>query len=149
LFSLPAKVLRVIRQEQPTVLHGWVHTQNVMATMVRNFRPKIKLFWCVRASNLDTVSDVVERISLWLQSRLSMFADCVVVNSLAGVEHAVSRGMVREKMVLIPNGIDTQEFYPDEAAGKLVRADWDTGESDKIIGKVARFDPIKKSPIVP
>jgi hypothetical protein len=78
-----------------------------------------------------------------------MFADCVVVNSLAGVEHAVSRGMVREKMVLIPNGIDTQEFYPDEAAGKLVRADWDTGESDKIIGKVARFDPIKKSPIVP
>jgi glycosyltransferase involved in cell wall biosynthesis len=147
LFSLPAKVWRLIRQEEPAVLHGWMHTQNVVATMVRIFRPKVKLFWCVRASNLDQILDTVERVSVWLHARLSIFADCVVVNSVAGLEHAVSQGIAREKMVFIPNGIDTRGFYPDEVAGKRVRAEWGIGESEKIIGKVARFDPIKNHPL--
>ena len=147
LFSLYAKVLRVMREERPDVLHGWMHTQNVVATMVRIFHPKVKLFWCVRSANLETVLDGVERFLVWLQSRSSIFADCVVVNSIAGIEHAASRGIAREKMVFIPNGIDTDAFYPDPAAGKRMRADWGIGESDKVIGNVARFDPIKNHPL--
>ena len=143
LFSLCVKVLRVMRQERPTVLHGWMHTQNLVATFVRIFHPKVKLFWCVRSSNLEMVQDVVERFQVWLQSRLSGFADCVVVNSMAGLEHSVSGGIAREKMLFIPNGIDTTVFYPDEAEGKRMRAAWGIIESTKIIGKVARFDPIK------
>ena len=147
LFSLYVKVLRLMRLERPTVLHGWMHTQNVLATLVRVFHPKVKLFWCVRNSDLEMVQDVVERFEVWLQSRLSGFADCVVVNSMAGLEHSVSGGIAREKMLFIPNGIDTTVFYPDEAEGKRVRADWGMGESTKIIGNVARFDPIKNHPM--
>jgi glycosyltransferase involved in cell wall biosynthesis len=146
LFSLYVKVLRVMRQERPDVLHGWMHTQNIVATFVRVFHPKVKLFWCVRSSDLEMVQDVVERFEVWLQSRLSGFADCVVVNSMAGLEHSVSGGIDREKMLFIPNGIDTAVFYPDEAEGKRVRSDWGISESTKIIGKVARFDPIKNHP---
>jgi glycosyltransferase involved in cell wall biosynthesis len=147
LFSLYVKILRLMRQERPTVLHGWMHTQNVAATLVRVFHPKVKLFWCVRNSDLEMVQDVVERFEVWLQSRLSRFADCVVVNSMAGLEHSVSGGIAREKMLFIPNGIDTTVFYPDEAEGKGVRADWGIGESTKIIGNVGRFDPIKNHPL--
>jgi glycosyltransferase involved in cell wall biosynthesis len=147
LFSLPIKFWKVLRQEQPEILHGWMHTQNVIATMVRILRPKTKLVWCVRSANLDAILDNVERVSVWMQSRLSNFADCIIVNSLAGLEHAVSDGIAREKMVFIPNGIDTKAFYPDRAAGKSVRAEWGIGESEKVIGKVARFDPIKNHPL--
>ncbi len=147
LFSLYIKVLRVMRQERPAVLHGWMHTQNVVATFVRIFHPKVKLFWCVRSSNLESVLDRVELLAVWLQSRLSGFADCVVVNSVAGLEHLVSGGIAREKMVFIPNGIDTNVFYPDEAEGKRVRAEWGISDSEKIIGKVARYDPIKNHPL--
>ena len=114
LLSLCVRVLRVIGQERPDVLHGWMHTQNVIATMFRIFHPKVKLFWCVRSSNLDMVLDPVETIMVWLQTRLSIFADCIVVNSVAGLEYAVSKGIAREKMVFIPNGIDTNVFYPAE-----------------------------------
>jgi glycosyltransferase involved in cell wall biosynthesis len=146
LFSLYVKAFRVVRQERPAVFHGWMHTQNLVATFVKIFFPKIKLFWCLRSSDLEMVQDAVERFEVWLQSRLSRFPDCVVVNSMAGLEHAVSSGIPREKMLFIPNGIDTNVFYPDEAEGNRVRADWGISESAKIIGKVARFDPIKNHP---
>lgn len=146
LFSLYVKVWRVVKQERPAVFHGWMHTQNLVATFVKIFFPKIKLFWCLRSSDLEMVQDAVERFEVWLQSRLSGFPDCVVVNSMAGLEHAVSSGIPREKMLFIPNGIDTNVFYPDEGEGKRVRADWRISESTKIIGKVARFDPIKNHP---
>ena len=143
LLSLYAKVLRVVRQERPDVLHGWMHTQNVVATIVRISHPRAKLFWCVRSANLEMILDRVERSAVWLQSRLSSFADCVVVNSIAGLEHAVAEGIPRDKMVFIPNGIDTNVFYPDEEEGKRVREEWGVGDSEKVIGYVARFDPIK------
>jgi glycosyltransferase involved in cell wall biosynthesis len=146
LFSLYFKVWRLVKQERPAVFHGWMHTQNVIATSIQVFFPKIKLFWCIRSSDLEMVQDRVERFEVWLQSRLSGFPDCVVVNSMAGLEHGVSSGIPREKMLFIPNGIDTNVFYPDEAEGKRVRADWGISESAKIIGKIARFNPIKNHP---
>jgi glycosyltransferase involved in cell wall biosynthesis len=143
LFSPYVKLLRIMREERPDVLHGWMHTQNVAATLVRIFHPRVKLFWCVRSSNLEMIFDWLEVLIVWLQSRLSVFADCVVVNSIAGLEYAVAKGIAREKMLFIPNGIDTNVFYPNEAEGKRVREEWGVGDSEKVIGYVARFDPIK------
>src|SRR5262249_22519502 len=147
LFSLYVKVIKVMRQERPDILHGWMHTQNLVATFVRIFFPRVRLFWCVRSSNLEMVQDFVERTEVWLQSRLSGFADCIVVNSMAGLEHTVSSGVDREKMLFIPNGIDTNVFYPDESEGKKVRAEWGIDASTKIIGKIARYDRIKNHPL--
>jgi glycosyltransferase involved in cell wall biosynthesis len=143
LFSLCVKVLKVMKQERPDVLHGWMYTQNIVATMVRIFYPRVKLFWCVRSSNLDDTLDWTERLAVWLQSRLSGFVDCVVVNSLAGLEHAVAGGIARSKTLFIPNGIDTNVFFPNEAERKRVREDWRFDDSAKVVGYVARFDPIK------
>jgi glycosyltransferase involved in cell wall biosynthesis len=147
LFSMYVKVLQIMRQERPDILHGWMHTQNVIATTIRLFYPGVKLFWCVRASNVENVLDPVESVLVWLQARLSTFADRIVVNSMAGLEHAASRGAARDKMVFIPNGIDTNAFYPSEKEGKRVRTEWGIGEGLKVIGKVARFDPIKNHPL--
>jgi glycosyltransferase involved in cell wall biosynthesis len=147
LFSMYVKVFRIMRQERPDILHGWMHTQNVIATTIRPFYPGVKLFWCVRSSNVENVLDPVESVLFWLQARLTTFADRIVVNSMAGLEHAASRGAARDKMVFIPNGIDTNAFYPSEAEGKRVRAEWGIGEGLKVIGKVARFDPIKNHPL--
>jgi glycosyltransferase involved in cell wall biosynthesis len=147
LLTLFVKTLQVVREEQPTVLHGWMYTQNVVATLAKLFNPKIKLIWCVRSSNLESVLDWPERLAVWLQAKLSRFADRVVVNSLAGLEQAVADGLPREKMLFIPNGIDTNIFYPNDDERKRVRAEWGIGEGQKVIGNVARFDPIKNHPL--
>jgi glycosyltransferase involved in cell wall biosynthesis len=66
-----------------------------------------------------------------------------VVNSLAGLEQAVTDGLPREKMLFIPNGIDTNVFYPNDNERKRIRAEWGIAEGEKVVGNVARFDPIK------
>jgi glycosyltransferase involved in cell wall biosynthesis len=147
LLSVCVNTLRVVRQERPAVVHGWMYTPNLMATVARICNPEVKLFWCMRSSNLDTVTDWMEKIAARLEGELSRFAHCIVVNSQAGLEHAVSEGYPRNKMLFIPNGIDTNVFYPDEAARERVRAEWGVGNSDKLIGNIARFNPIKNHPL--
>jgi glycosyltransferase involved in cell wall biosynthesis len=143
LFTLFFKTLRIVREEQPTVLHGWMHTQNVVATVAKFLNPKLTMVWAVRASNLETHLDWAEKLTIWLQARLSGFATRITVNSMAGLEYAVEGGLPREKMMFIPNGIDTNTFYPNDDERRRVRAQWNIGDDVKIVGNISRFDPIK------
>jgi glycosyltransferase involved in cell wall biosynthesis len=147
LMSLCINTVRVVRQERPDVVHGWMFTPDLMATVARIFNPQVKLFWSVRVSNLDTVTDWMEKVAAWLEAKSSRFANCIVVNSLTGLEHAVSAGYPRDKMLFIPNGIDTNTFYPDEAGRERVRAEWGVGPSEKVVGNIARFDWVKNHPL--
>jgi glycosyltransferase involved in cell wall biosynthesis len=143
LFTLFFKTLKIVRDEQPTILHGWMHTQNVVATAARIVNPKLTMVWAVRASNLETVLDWAEKLTIWLQARLSHFATRITVNSMAGLEYAVKGGLPREKMMFIPNGIDTNTFFPNEDERHRVRVQWNMGDDVKIVGNISRFDPIK------
>ena len=135
-------LVRVVRQERPVVLHGWMHTQNVFATFAWMVNRNVKLFWSVRSARLFPLT-FVATVEEWLRTRLSRFPDCIVVNSVAGLEYAASKGIPRAKMVYIPNGIDTTLFYPDAMLGQRVRAEWSINDSEKVIGYVARFTPLK------
>ena len=145
-FSFCFNVVRVVRREKPAVVHGWMYTQNVIATIGKIFHPQVKLFWCIRSSNLSDVLDWLENATVWFQNRLAPLADCIVVNSQAGLEYAVADGIPREKLRFIPNGIDTDLFYPDQAERQRVRAEWGVTDSEKVVGNVSRFDPIKNHP---
>ncbi len=76
----------------------------------------------------------------------SRFADLIIVNSYAGRNYHLKHGFPEKKMVVIPNGIDTDYFKPDPAARAQKRAEWRIGEHEKLIGIVARLDPMKDHP---
>lgn len=143
LFTLLFKTLKIVRDEQPTILHGWMHTQNVVATVAKVLNPKLTMVWAVRASNLEEHLDWAEKLTIWLQARLSAFATRITVNSMAGLDYAAQGGLPREKMMFIPNGIDTNVFYPNDDERRRLRAQWNMGDDVKIVGNVSRFDPIK------
>jgi glycosyltransferase involved in cell wall biosynthesis len=46
-------------------------------------------------------------------------------------------------MMVIHNGIDTSWFYPDPEGRELARKEWGVSDKEKLIGLVARLDPIK------
>jgi glycosyltransferase involved in cell wall biosynthesis len=145
LLSFYWKLLRVVRRERPDVLHGWMSGPNLVATMVRFAYPKMCVFWGIRSSNLELIVDFDNgaKIVHWLERRFSRFADRIMVNSRAGLDHFACRGIPPEKMVHIPNGIDVHGLYPDAAAGDTLRTAWGFTRSDRVIGLVARLDPIK------
>jgi glycosyltransferase involved in cell wall biosynthesis len=143
LLSFYWTLLHVVQGERPDVLHGWMSDPNLAAVMVRLLYPRVRIFWCIRSANLEMIYDRVASTICWFERRLSHFADCIVVNSRAGVNHAASRGFPLEKMFYIPNGIDVKNLYFDPSAGQRVRVEWGFTGSERLIGLVGRLDAIK------
>jgi glycosyltransferase involved in cell wall biosynthesis len=135
---------RALREESPNVLHSYLVVPNIVAATIRSAIPGVRVVWGVRASNMDLSHyDWVSRFSSGLARRLCRVPDLHIVNSRAGFEYAVARGYPREKMVVIPNGIDTERFVPDAAAGRRVRDEWQVSATERLVGLVGRLDPVK------
>jgi len=106
-----------------------------------------KVVWGLRSSNVDFsrydwAARLIFRVGAWL----SRWPDLIIVNSWAGQQHHVAHGYCGERMVVIPNGIDTGRYRPDREAGRRVRAEWGVAEGEALIGLVARLDPMKDHP---
>jgi len=139
-----ASLRRALREESPDVLHSYLVVPNIVAATIRPLFPRARVVWGERASNMDLSHyDWVSRFSSGLARRLCRVPDLLIVNSRAGFEYAVARGYPREKMLVIPNGIDTERFAPDAAARRRVRDEWQVSGIERLVGLVGRLDPVK------
>jgi glycosyltransferase involved in cell wall biosynthesis len=135
--------MRVIR---PDVVHGYLDIPNLLALFLKPF-VRAQIVWGIRAVEIDLSHyDWLLRLAAKLEGIFACFADLIIVNSTAGLEHHLARGFPPRKMVVIPNGIDTDVFRPDREAGARVRAEWRIAEDTKLIGTVGRLDPVKDLP---
>ncbi|MGB3635279.1 MAG: glycosyltransferase [Rubrobacteraceae bacterium] len=138
------RLVRILRREKPDVLHGYLGGPNVLTVALKLFVPRASVVWGLRGAALDLARyDRFSRLVLRAESLLARFADLVIINSYVGRDFAIKRGLPPEKLVVIPNGIDTIRFRPDREAGRHVRAEWKVDESQKLVGLVARLIPIK------
>jgi len=139
-----AALRRAVREESPDVLHSYLVVPNIVAAVARPILPGVRIVWGERASDMDLSHyDWLSRVSSRLARGLSGVPDLVIVNSRAGFEHAIARGYRREKLIVIPNGVDTERFVPDRAAGRRVRDEWGMSPAHRLIGLVGRLDPVK------
>lgn len=141
------RLVLVLREEKPDVLHGYLGVPNILAVLMKPFFRRVRVVWGVRASNMDLSRyDWFARVTYKIECRLARFADLIIANSYAGKDYAVRHGFPKDKIVVIPNGIDTERFRPAPAARARVRAEWGVPESEILIGLVARLDPMKDHP---
>ena len=138
------RLIKLVRREKPDVLHGYLNVSNILAALVGIIFSQVRVVWGIRSSNvrLDEY-DWLMRISYGIERRLSGLADLIIVNSYAGLRYAVRKGFTREKMIVIPNGIDVERFQPDPQARQRVRAEWSVAEDQILVGLVGRIDPMK------
>ncbi|MFC1883606.1 glycosyltransferase [Thermodesulfobacteriota bacterium] len=144
LISFFYSLVKLILKEKPDILHSYLGTANVISTFSKIFRPSMRLVWGVRSSNTDLSKyDWFWRLSFFLERKFSIFPKLIIANSISGKEHSVKMGFPNKKIVVIPNGIDAEKFYPDPEGRKRIREQWKATEDEKIIGLVARLDPKK------
>ncbi len=135
---------RMLREERPDILHGYLEVSNLLTVLFKPLLPRTKAVWGIRASNVDLRRyGWVSRLNFRLQRLLSRYADLLIVNSKAGLSYHVARGFPGEKMVVVPNGIDTGRFRRDHEGRRRVREAWRVGDDEDLIGLVGRFDPMK------
>jgi glycosyltransferase involved in cell wall biosynthesis len=136
-----------LRAQQPAVLHGYLVVPNIVTALVKPFVPGLKIVWGVRASGLDFARyDWTARATFLLSTLLARFADLIIVNSVRGRDFHLSRGYPASRIVVVPNGIDTKRFRIDPQAGRGMRGRWGIPEDSKLVGLVARLDPMKDHP---
>jgi len=139
------KLAKIVRQTNPDILHGWMYHGNVAAsvgTMLSlRFAPVV---WSVHHSLHDMslekpLTRWLVRLSALLSSRTSAISYC---SQISADQHE-KLGFDPEKTVVIPNGIDCEEFQPVEDAKPKLLGLLSLPPERSIIGHFARFHPMK------
>lgn len=142
------RLLRTAREVRPEVVYGYMDVANALA-LLAGWYARARVVWAVRSSNVDFGRyDWAARWTYRAAAGLSRFADLIVVNSWAGREHHVAQGFQPSRMAVVPNGIDTEMFRPDEAARRRVRSEWGVAAEELLVGHVGRLDPMKDHPVL-
>ena len=137
------RLWRVVSATRPRIIQGWMYHGNLAAQLAHNLCPgrhKRKLFWNLRASNMDV--NRYDRIIRW-SARLSQQVDVVVANSEAGIVFHRKYGFRPRRFEMISNGVDVEKFRPDASARMHVRAELGLADEAVVALHVARTDPMK------
>lgn len=140
------RLRRLIAATRPDVVHGYLNVANLLALLARSVRPRPRIVFGLRASDVVPPGDALARLAHRLEARLASFADLTIANSLAGRDAALQRGFPAERLVVVPNGIDLSVFRPDATARERARARWGIPDGAVLIGHVGRVDPMKDHP---
>ncbi len=138
------RLIRVVREVNPAVLYGFLGSANILTVLLKPLFPSLRIVWGVRASNMDLGHyGWLDRVLFRIECALARFADLIIVNSVAGRDYVAALGFPKDKLMVIPNGIDAERFKPDMLARDRVRKEWGIGEREFLIGLVGRLDPMK------
>jgi glycosyltransferase involved in cell wall biosynthesis len=141
------RLLSIVKSEDPLILHSYLTVGNIVATIIKLFIPKIKVVWGVRSSEMKLENyDWTAKFTDCLEAVLAWVPTLIIANSRSGQEYLVRRSFPDSKIIVIPNGIDTDRFCPDSDARQRVRAEWNVKNDEILVGLVARVDPIKDHP---
>jgi len=140
---LLARLERVVLAARPHLIHGYMPVANELALLMA-WRVGAACIWGLRASNMDLAGYGWASQATFLAGALgSRFADAIIVNSAAGMGHYSAHGYHSERMTVISNGIDCDRFRPDAQARDRIREELGVTWGTRLIGLVARLDPMK------
>jgi glycosyltransferase involved in cell wall biosynthesis len=138
------RLVQALRRARPSAVYSFLSTANTLAALLRPILPGTLVVWALRASTVDlTQYDAAAWLSYRAEQALACLPDLIIANSEAGKRDALAHGFPHQSLVVVPNGIDTERFSHDEAGRRRVRAEWGISEQEKLVGLVARLDPMK------
>jgi len=141
-FVYAFRLLSVIFREKPSIINSYLVSAQTYTLFLRPFFPKIKVVFSVRDS-LD-YSAYYGSIGFFfnlLIVKSSSLVDCYIFNAVAG--RNVRNSLPDDRVQVIPNGIDTNKFYPDPLSHNFVRKEAGIGTNVPVVGIVSNFSIYK------
>ena len=141
------RLLKALRTHRADIVHGYLDVSNILLTACRPFLGGARIVWGVRASDVDYARyDLSARCVFRVARFAARFADLIICNSVAGRTYHIAHGYPADRVVVVPNGIDVQRFRPDLSARHEVRQSWSIAPHERVVGLIARLDPMKDHP---
>ena len=137
------ELVKVLKSQKTVVLFSFMTSANIVAILLKLITPKQRVIIGIRASNMSEGNyDAFTHFTIWVESQLMRFADAVIFNSYAAAGH-YQRSIKSAKSFVIHNAIDTEKFLIPSKKNFTLRKKFSIAPETKIIGVVARIDPMK------
>jgi len=146
------RLLRLIREFRPDIVHGWMYHANVFSTAaLRLGNPSLekRTIWGIYNSSMDLsqyswrMRAVVRLGAAW-----SHRAAAIVYNAEQARSDHEAIGYNAVDTLVIRNGVDTARFRPDPAARNAIRAELGIPADAVLVLIAARNTPQKDWPTV-
>jgi len=138
------RLYRVLAAEKPDIVQTWMYHSDLLGFLAGKLSGAPVIGWNIRCSDMELRN--YRRMTVMTRSvvrLISPMVDFAIVNSIAGKEFHEKAGFRPKRWEVIFNGFDVSEFRPDPASRAAVRAELGIDEKARIIGMIARFDPMK------
>lgn len=138
---------RILRETRPAAVQSWMYYADLLALWAlerSGRRRETRLYWGVRCSDMDQSRyGAALRWTIRACARRAHRPDAVVANSYAGRAFHQTLGYAPRAFPVIPNGVDTARFRPDDGARRHVRAALGIDGAAFVALHAARVDPMK------
>ncbi len=140
------RLVMLLRKLKPDIIQGWMYHGNLAAQLSAFLLPRrIPVLWNIRGSHTDlSVEKSLTAFTIWLGARLSRLPVSIVNNSRSSaLDHQRKLGYRSDRWVIIPNGFDTDFFFPSPDARARFRLELGLPGNAFLIGQVGRYHPVK------
>jgi len=140
------QLYRILRREKPALIQTHLYEANIYGLLAASLAG-IPIIWGIRNADLDySYYRLRSRLSFLANRFFSSRPEAILVNSHAGRTYHIAKGFDGRKMVVIPNGFELDRFHPNIESRHSVRKELGLDPDALLIGRVARFDPMKDYP---
>ena len=138
------RLASIVQTVRPHVLQTWMYHADLLGLLIGKLTKTPAIAWILRRSFIGmSEHGWLSRMVLRAAVRFSPLPDAVVTNSLAGQHTHEAIGYRPRRWVWIPNSLDADRFRPDVSARATVRSELGLPADTRLVGLVARFNPIK------
>jgi len=148
--SLPSplklyQLYRSIREFDPHLVQTWMYHADLLGGLAARLATDAPVIWSLRQSNIDPEhTSWSTRLVIRICSFLSHYIPEKIIScSEAGKKVHAEKGYPIDKIEVVPNAYDLDEFSLDPQKRNRVRSELELAEEDFLIGYVARFHPQK------
>jgi UDP-N-acetylmuramoyl-tripeptide--D-alanyl-D-alanine ligase len=140
------RLVRLMRKLRPDVVMTWLYHADFLGTIaaIASGLGTDRLVWNLRCSAIDFRNHAAT--TRWIAAflaRISRLPKAVAANSRSGQRAHQELGYRPRHWVFLPNGLDLNEWRPDEDDRLEVRRELGLDDGMVAVGLVARLDPQK------
>jgi glycosyltransferase involved in cell wall biosynthesis len=138
---LVMRLARWIRESRPDVIQTWMDHANLVGGLAAHLAGRVPVIWDIQHSVLEP--EIERRRTIFVDRACALLSRRIPTQIVCCSE--VSRcvqeklGYVPEKLQVIPNGVDPEQFRPDPIAPVSVRNELGLPADIPLIGMAARF----------
>lgn len=142
------RLIRLLRKERPHLVQTWLQQSDLVGGIAAAIAGTGPVLWNIRHSTMHPVfikrrTRAVTRLCAWLSPYLPTRIVCCSESSR---QEQLKLGYVSRKMVVIPNGVNTETYRPDDRARNELRDALNLPSGALLFGAAGRFHPQKDYP---